>query len=124
VSIILDHASAGFVLRRIDASGTPAEITLSDEDVLSLAQSAQLLRDRILSKLTPEGGAVSAAYSTPVAQIGLAPDVLGENILLTMVAPSGAQVTFSLPPHIAQILAERVPVHLAKAKAATLRTRQ
>lgn len=99
-------------------------MTLSDDDVLALAQSAPAFRDRILAKLHPAGGEYSAVYATPVVQIGLAPDALGENILLTMVAPSGAQVTFGLPPHIVGHLVERLPAHLAKVSAATPSTRQ
>jgi hypothetical protein len=124
MSLTLDPHDNDFVLRRVDASGASAEIVLSDDDVLSLSQSAQLLRDRILSKRTPVGGTVSAVFATPVVQIGLAPDALEENILLTLVAPSGAQVTFSLPSHIARHLVERLPVHLAKARAASPATRQ
>jgi hypothetical protein len=112
--LTLDPKGDDFILRHTAADGKTRSLSLSDNDVLSLAQSAPVLRDRILAKRNPAGGGFSAVYATPVVQIGLAPDALGENILLTMVAPSGAQVTFGLPRHIAQHLAERLPDHLAQ----------
>jgi hypothetical protein len=122
--LTLAPSGDNFILRRTTANGRTVGMTLSDDDVLTLAQSAPAFRDRILSKRTPAGGKYSAVYATPVVQIGLAPDALGENILLTLVAPSGAQVTFGLPPHIVGHLVEHLPVHLAKASVATPPTRQ
>jgi hypothetical protein len=122
--LALDPEDDQFLLRRTGPDGRTKSLVLSNEDVLSLAQSAQLLRERILSKRNPAGGEYSAVYATPVVQIGLAPDALGENVLLTLITPSGAQVTFELPPHIVDHLVERLPVHLAKAKAANPSTRQ
>ena len=124
MTLSVDPKGNDFVLRRTDSNGTVAEIDLSDEDVLSLSQSAQLLRNHILSKRSPAGGTVSAAFVTSVVQVGLAPDLLGENVLLTMVASSGAQVTFSLPLYIVDILVDRLPVHRARAAVKTPTTCQ
>ena len=52
-------------------------------------------------------------FATQVVQIGLAPDTLGEDILLTLVARGGGQTTFALPPQIARILFDRLPPVLA-----------
>jgi hypothetical protein len=122
--LTLDPSGDNFILRRTTANGRTVGMTLSDGDVLTLAQSAPVFRDRILSKRNPAGGEYSAVYATPVVQIGLAPDALRENVLLTLVAPSGAQVTFELPPHIVDHLVERLPVHLAKVSGATPSMRQ
>jgi hypothetical protein len=123
-TLTLDPSDDGFVLHRTTSDGKTESLFLSDIDVLSLAQSAPVFRERILAKRNPTGGGVSAVYSTPVVQVGLAPSALGENVLLTMVAPSGAQVSFELPPNIVQILIDRLPAHLAKALAAKPATRQ
>jgi hypothetical protein len=122
--LTLDPQGNDFVLRRTTPDGKTRSLVLSDDDVLSLAQSAPLFRGRILSKRNPEGGTLSAVYATPVVQIGLAPDALGENILLTLIAPSDAEVTFELPPHIVGHLVQRLPAHLARALAAKPSTRQ
>jgi hypothetical protein len=115
--LTLDSKGNDFIMRRTTANGRTAGITLSDDDVLTLAQSAPLLRNRILSKRTPGGGSVSAVFVTPVVQIHLTVDVLEENILLTMIDRSGAQTAFSLPDDIARHIAERIPEHLARVRA-------
>lgn len=115
----LDEKGDGFILRRITPSGRTMGMSLSAEDVLSLAQSAQALRIRALSRHDPEGGSVRAVYATPVVQIALQPETLGERILLTMVPPSATQLTFALPLHIVEYLVERLPDYLARAKATT-----
>jgi hypothetical protein len=56
--------------------------------------------------------------------VGLAPSSLGENVILTMVAPCGAQVSFELPPNIVEILINRLPPHLALTLAAKPASRQ
>jgi hypothetical protein len=116
-SIALEQTPEGFVLRRTDTAGKTDELTLSAEDVLRLAQSAQRLRDHILAQRNPRGDSVSATVVTPVARIRLGPDALGESILLAMIDGSGAEMTFSLVPEVARPLAERLPVHLARIEA-------
>jgi hypothetical protein len=112
-SLSLDETKTGYVLRKTDASGSVSELHLSDDDVLTLGQSSPNFRQKILAKRTPASGGVTPVFATNVVQIGLAPDTLGEDILLTLVAPNGSQTTFALPPHIAQHLSERLPTHLA-----------
>ena len=114
----LDPKGDDFILRRTSAAGKTMGMTLSDEDVLTLAQSAPLFRDRILSKRTPEAGAISAVFVTPVERAHLTVDILENNVLLTMIAPSGASIGFSLPEEIARLLVERMPVYLAQLRAA------
>ena len=123
-NLALDPSGDDFVLRRTNPSGKIESLLLSDADVLRLAQSAPLFRERILAKHNPTGAGAVAIYATPVVQVGLAPSSLGENVILTMVAPSGAQVSFDLPPNIVEILMNRLPAHLALAVAAKPTSRQ
>lgn len=123
-SLSLDPSGDGFILRRTTGDGKTESLSLSDIDVLSLAQSAPVFRERILAKRNPAGGSVAATYATPVVQVGLAPSSLGENVILTMVAPSGAQVSFEIPPNVVEILVNRLPAHLALALAANPTSRQ
>ena len=96
------------------AEGTQAEITLSEANVIVLAQSAQRLKDQILARHTPKGAGVSPLISVPVARIRLNTDLHLSEILLGMIDGAGAEMTFALPPEVARALAERLPVRLAE----------
>lgn len=113
----LDPIGDDFVLRKIMPDGTAATITLSEADVLTLAQSAQSLRDHILARRSREGAAHSPVAVTPVVQVGLDDGSLGETIHLTLIAPSGSRASFELPLEIAGLLAQRLPERLARLKA-------
>jgi hypothetical protein len=110
----LEPTDDGYVLRRVTVDGEVTAITLSEADVLTLVQSAPSLRQEILSRYTPKGANHAAVAVTEAVQIELAPDSLGEKILLTPIAPSGSRITFAIPTEIAAALAERLSVHLAQ----------
>jgi hypothetical protein len=114
----LDPKNGDFVLRRTTENGNTRSITLSRDDVLTLAQSTQRLRDHILAQHSPAGGTISMVAVTPVVQTGLNVDVLSGDVFLTMVSSSGAQATFSFPQDIARNLADRISARLAQMRAA------
>jgi hypothetical protein len=87
-------------------------ITLSDADILTLAQSAPLLRDHVLSKHSR--GGVNARSSTPVAQAVLNTDLHRTEILLEMIDQYGTRVGFVLPLDVARPLSERLPHRVAE----------
>jgi hypothetical protein len=80
----LDDDGEGFVLRRT-VDGNTSELPLSADDVLTLSQSAQAFRERVLSRHDPEGGNARAVYATHVVQVGLDTEAIGERVLLTLV---------------------------------------
>jgi hypothetical protein len=109
VGLDLREEGDGFVLSVTEPNGNTINVPLTAEQVLTLAQSAPLFRARALAKYNrPEAG-VSAVYSTPVVEAILNTDLLKERILLTFVAPNGAQVTYELTPHLANNLFQRLP---------------
>lgn len=112
-NLALDEDDEDFILRRANDDGTSSEIRLSADDVLTLSQSAANLRQRILAKRTPAAGGVTPVFATNVARFGLAPDTLGEDVLLTLIAQNDSQTVFALSPDIARLLAERLPHHIA-----------
>jgi hypothetical protein len=112
--INLETDGDDFVLRKIMPDGTTAAMKLSEADLLTLAQSSLSLREQVLSRRNPKGAEHSLVAAAEVVQIGLNQDSLGEAILLTLISPSGSQTTFAIPPLIANLLVERLPVHLAK----------
>jgi hypothetical protein len=88
---------------------------------MTLAQSAELFRARILSRSGPQGGEFSPVFATPAVQIGIHNDALLENILLTLIAPNGSSVTYELSPHLANELATPIPDHLLEILSAKTR---
>jgi len=111
-TLALDEDGDDYLLRKTDENGTASQMRLSGDDVLTLSQSSARLRQSILAKRTPASGGVTPVFATNVVQVVVAPDTLGEDILLSLVAPDGSQTVFALPPHIARLLVERLPAHL------------
>lgn len=109
----LDEATGGFVLRRNDASGTNS-IMISTEEMIGLQEAISSLTDRILSQAQAKSGPIQAIAFQPVDDFGLAHESLGEHLLLTFVAPSGARRTFGLPAHVARSLAFHLPAYVAE----------
>ena len=107
-----------YILSRSLPDGTSAEIALSEENVISLAQSARRLMDHILAQHTPKEGSVAPIATTPVAQVVLNTDVHRTEILLTMIAPSGAREAYALPLSVAKPLSERLQVKVAEIETA------
>jgi hypothetical protein len=119
----LEQMRDGFVLRRTGADGKTS-FTLSDDDVLQLAQASLSMRGRILEKRSPPGGSHSAMMATPVARLRLGVDALAEDVLMTLVSPSGAPMGFSLSEEVAQLLVDHLPQEIAKIRAAKATPRQ
>jgi formiminotetrahydrofolate cyclodeaminase len=113
----LDEEGDEFVLRQTQTDGSVKAVILTPYDVLALAQSAPKFRQRILSKLHP-GDGTDAVFATPVAQIGLHRDALGENILLNLIAHNDQGVVFELPLHLAEETAQRILAHVVGMRAA------
>jgi hypothetical protein len=109
VGLDLVDEGDGFSLLVNDANGKVSKVNLTDEQLLTLAQSAPLFQARVLAKLGRKEAGVDAVYSTPVKEAILNTDLLGEKIILTLVAPNEARVAFELTPHLANNLVQRLP---------------
>ena len=110
----LEPDGVDFVLRRVAEDGTITQMRLSENDILTLCRSIPNLQQEILSRHAPKGADHSPVSVTEVVRVGLGQESLGERILLTLIAPSGGQATFAIPPQIVNLLIERLPVHLAQ----------
>jgi len=113
----LNPSGDGFILVKTESDGTKTTMPLTGKDVLTLAASAIHLQQTILSQYDPKGGDILATVATDVAQIAVNQEALGENILMTLIAPAGSQATFAIPRHIARQLSDRLPIHLAQMEA-------
>ena len=110
--ISLEPRGEIYAIVRVSPGGKTDELLLSPNNVLTLAQSAQLLWGRILSK-RPRIGA-PRVFQTPVVQVRLDTDAHVTEIHLTMISQNGAEATFSLPLNVAKPLAERLPARIAE----------
>jgi hypothetical protein len=110
----LDASGDNFVLRKLSDDGSEQQMILTPDEVLTLAQSAPLFQERILAMRAPKAGTATAVLTTEVARIALALETLGENILMTLFAPSGGHVTFSLARALAKNLAQRLPEYVSE----------
>ena len=114
----LDPDGDGFILSRTGDDGVTARIALSAADILALTRSALALRETSLAKRQPASGDVEAVLATPVEKIALHREMLGDNLLLTLLSPDGNRLAFALPSALAAELAERLAGALAEQAAA------
>jgi hypothetical protein len=110
----LVEAGDDFALRRTDQNGSVTTITLSETDIITLAQSVPAMQQQILSRHVPKGFDYSPIAATEACQIELHEEILGEAILLTMISQSGSRATFAVNPQLAHSLVTRLPVFLAR----------
>lgn len=113
-----DQNDEGYILRRRDEDGRTVEITISPLELLTLRETIVLWTDRIRARLQAAAGPDQAVVVHPVARVRLLPDVAQENMLLTIVAPSGQQMTLSFPDLIAQHIADELRRLLRSMRAA------
>jgi hypothetical protein len=112
MSLTLEPEGNGYRLREVDENGSVGEMFLTDETVLTLAQSALKLRAAVLAKRSsPASHPVSV---TRVGQIGLNHDALLPEVHLTLRAEDGTEQTFSVPLTLAKNLLEALPRHIAE----------
>lgn len=104
----LDANGDDFILSRTDDDGVTAKIALSAADILTLTRSALAIREKSLAQRQPASGEMEAVLATPVAEITLDRELLGDNVLLTMIAADGNRLAFALPSALAAALAERL----------------
>jgi hypothetical protein len=100
----IEETDEGFILRH-----DGGQIKMSKEEFFSLKTRIKLWTDRILSRFQARTGEVQPIVSHLIAQVGVWPDAIQENVLLTLTTAAGTTVTFSLPIPVAGVLAEALP---------------
>jgi len=121
--LTLDEEGDSFVLRHQGADGKETELILTEQDVLTLGNSASAFVKAILLRRTPKAGSVKTVLATQVARFSADPDSLGEDILLALVTPNGGQMIYAIPPNIGRLLRDRLDKSIAEIESAGL-TRQ
>jgi hypothetical protein len=106
--LTLEADGDNFVLSRTDAAGVTARIPLTAVDLVSIMKSALAARNKGLSQRQPASGEVEAVLAAPVAEVAVHREILGDNVLLTMIATDGTRLAFALPSALAADVAERI----------------
>jgi hypothetical protein len=112
-----------FILIATDENGTVSRLRLTEDQMLTFAQSAPVVRDKIVLRRSPEEGGVSVVVVTLVSDLGIQPDSLKESVLLTLQSATRGRLTFGLSPNAVRLLLEYLPKSLAEIESANL-TRQ
>jgi hypothetical protein len=107
----IEENDDGYILRQ-NTEGKITEMRMTREEFVGLKATIDLWKDRRLSQFRARSSEVHEVLIVPVVKVGLWPDAVGENILLTATTPS-AQVTLSLPLSEARTMAEALPSVLA-----------
>jgi len=107
-----------FILSVTAVDGSVSEVRLSEDQVMTLTQSAPAFRERIVLRRSPEGGDISAVVVTPVNQIAIQPDSLGISVLLTLQSTTQGRMVYALSPLIARLILEHLPPALREIETA------
>ena len=118
LGLSFDEDDDGYIIRQKAADGAVTEIRFKRNDLHVLKVTIGLWSDRILSQHKVDNAQAQPIVVHPVAQTRVLPDVLQANALLTVWAPSGAEITFAFSPLTAQALATDLLVALAQMQAA------
>ena len=114
----LDKDDDCFTLRHKTAEGVISEIKMPAADLHGLKASIDLWSDRKISEYQVKpGSGLQPIVVYPIAQVRLLPDAPQTNVLLTVAAPSGEQMTLSFPLPVADRIAVELPELLARMRA-------
>jgi hypothetical protein len=102
----LDFTDEGddFLLSVTDEGGQTTKVRLTEQQVLTLSQSAPAWRDRLALRRSPEGGDSSAVVVTPVTGLFCQPDSLGRSVLVAFQSATELRMVYSLSPNGTRLL--------------------
>jgi hypothetical protein len=106
--LTLEAVGREYRLTRIHPDGTKADILLSEDNICSLALSAQRMRDHIVAKYKAAG--VSVESVIPVGQVGLNTDMHLTELHIDIVPATGGQkLSFAFSPVASRVLLDALP---------------
>lgn len=106
--ISFDETDNGFVLRHKSADGEVVSIPISRDEFFGLKTTISPWSDRMLQASRAASGSVQTIVAHPIVRVRALPDALQENVLLTVEAPSGEQMTLSFLPAVADYIVAEV----------------
>jgi hypothetical protein len=114
-----EESDDGYYILRHNEAGKVIEIRMTPEEFDGLKATINLWQDRRLSGYrVAAAGEVRPIVVHPIAAAVIWPDAVQENVLLTVVAPSGGQMILSVPLAVAADIAHALPDLLVQMRAA------
>ena len=113
----IDPVGDHFILRRDRADGENASISLTPEEMLTLAEMAPSLRQQALRMIYPQGtSSVQAIMAMDVFDFQLRPEVLEAKLLLMLrLGTTGSSsVAYAFSRTLVDRLAREISLHLPK----------
>jgi hypothetical protein len=98
----------GYVLLRTTADGITQSMSLSNLEVMELAQSATSLQAGVLARLQPSGTGAAAVVTAILEKFRVTTDSLEESVLLEVRSPNGSQVIYTIVPMTARLIAQEL----------------
>ena len=119
LGVCLVEADDGFILHSRQAGGESNEIHLSEGEFWGLRGAIAFFAHRILSRRQAPASGLETVIAQSVARAAVLPDAMQESVLLRVTAPAGEELTLQLPPHVAKLIADKIPVTLSEMSAGT-----
>ncbi len=98
----------GLILHSRQANGEISAIHLTEEEFWGLRGAIAFWTHRILSQRQSPSSEFETIIVQSVARARVLPNSMRESVLLTVVTPTGEQITLQLPPHVAKFIADEV----------------
>jgi hypothetical protein len=116
---LVEDCNDGFVLHDRKANGESNEIHLSEREFWGLRGAIAFFAHRILSRRQAPASGFETVIAQSVARAAVLPDAMQESVLLRVTAPTGEELTLQLPPHVAKLIADQIPVTLSEMSVGT-----
>lgn len=110
--IQIESAEAGYTLTITNDDDSTQQVTLTEADVLALAQSAEVVRSSIAARHTRPGA--DAVVLTPVDRLKVEVDIHGTELHMTLQAQNGARFAYLLTEEGALVLLDQLRGGLGK----------
>jgi len=112
-NLTLEAVGREYKLTRFYPDGTKTDILLSEDNISSLALSAQRIKDHIVARY--KAGGISVESVIPVGQVGLDTDMHQTELHVEIIPASGTQkLTFAFSPAAARVLLDALTAWISK----------
>jgi len=112
-NLTLEAVGREYRLTRCYPDGTKKDILLSEDNISSLALSAQRIKDHIVARY--KAGGLSVESVIPVGQVGLDTDMHQTELHLDIIPANGREkLTFAFSPSAARVLLDALTAWISK----------
>jgi len=112
-NLTLEAVGREYKLTRLYPDGTKTQILLSEDNISSLALSAQRIKDHIVARY--KAGGVSVESVIPVGKVSLGTDMHHTELHIDIIPVTGEQkLSFAFSLAAARVLLDALPVWVSK----------